>query len=457
MAGACEKKPTETTEEFTFDEPITWHEHIAPLVLERCGGCHTSDNIGPFSIETYEEARMWASKMERDIQSGVMPPWAADETDECTPPADFKDDLRLSEYEKALFSQWIADGRLEGDPETAAELRTPPSLALADADRQLTIPSGVSVEGTEDQFICFVLDPQITEPVWMTGTQVQAGNDAIVHHSLTFLDRNGESADLADENGQYPCFGSPLLSETTLLAVWAPGSVANVLPDNVGTPLLPGDKMVMQVHYHPTGAGVETDDSTRLDVKWTTEEPDYVSNVFLIGNIEQEDAGFAGGDGFGLTTGPDFLIPAGAADHQEVNKFLLPGGEDPLSSLLPLRLWMVGTHMHYVGVDMKISVTSRSGGEQCLVQTPRWDFNWQRGYFYEGDVEELPAIRAGDTLNMRCTYDNSLDNPFVREALDAQGMETPQDVALGDDTLDEMCLGVFGVAVPKEHKDAIGL
>jgi hypothetical protein len=103
--GACEKQPEETGEQFTFDEPITWHGHIAPLVLERCGGCHTSDNIGPFSIETYDEARTWAAKMQRDIQSGVMPPWAAQETDECSPPADFKDDLRLTEYEKALFSQ----------------------------------------------------------------------------------------------------------------------------------------------------------------------------------------------------------------------------------------------------------------------------------------------------------------------------------------------------------------
>lgn len=455
LVGACSEK-TES-QEFHFEETITWHEHIAPLVNSRCGSCHTEDNIGPFSIETYEEAREWAPKMEREIKNGTMPPWAAEDTEECTPPGSFKDDLRLTAYEKALFSQWIADGRPEGDPKDAGDLPAAPQLSLAAPDRKLTIPSPVAVEGTDDQFVCFVIDPEITEPVWLTGTQVEPGNTAIVHHALTFLDRAGDGEAQADENGQYPCFGAPMLSQTTLLSAWAPGSVASETPENVGTPLLPGDKLVVQVHYHPTGDGVEVDDSTRIDLKWTTEEPDYVSNILLIGNIEDVDPGYAGGKGFGLTTGPDFEIPAGATEHVEVNRVLLPDGGDAANRVLPLRLWVVGTHMHYVGTDMKISVEKRDGEEQCLIQTPRWDFNWQRGYYFDGDVKDLPFLNLGDILTMRCTYNNSMDNPHVRKALDDAGLDAPHDVVLGEETLDEMCLGVFGVAVPKEFKEAIGL
>jgi hypothetical protein len=91
------------------------------------------------------------------------------------------------------------------------------------------------------------------------------------------------------------------------------------------------------------------------------------------------------------------------------------------------------------------------------VQTPRWDFNWQRGYFYQGEVEQLPAIHLGDSMTMRCTYDNTLENPFVREALDAEGMSEPRDVKLGEETLDEMCLGIFGLAVSKTYADDLGL
>ena len=38
-----------------------------------------------------------------------------------------------------------------------------------------------------------------------------------------------------------------------------------------------------------------------------------------------------------------------------------------------------------VGVDMKTSVL-RNGNEECLVQTPDWDFEWQRIYFYEEPI-----------------------------------------------------------------------
>jgi hypothetical protein len=221
--------------------------------------------------------------------------------------------------------------------------------------------------------------------------------------------------------------------------------------------LQPGDKLIVQVHYHPTGQGPETDDSTRIDLQWTEEEPAYTGGIFLIGNFEQVDAGFAGGEGYGLTTGPDFLIPAGAQNHQEVNRYWLDDEGDPLARLVDIYVWMVGTHMHYVGTDMKITVETPTDEEQCLVQTPHWDFNWQRGYFFEGDVADLPTIHAGDTLTMRCTYDNSMENPFVREALDDQGLTEPMDVALGEETLDEMCLGVFGLAVPSQFAELFGL
>ena len=54
----------------------------------------------------------------------------------------------------------------------------------------------------------------------------------------------------------------------------------------------------------------------------------------------------------------------------------------------------------------------------------------------------------GDTLRMRCTFDNSTDNHFVVEALDAQGLDKPVDVPLGEDTLDEMCLAAIGIMYP---------
>jgi hypothetical protein len=77
---------------------------------------------------------------------------------------------------------------------------------------------------------------------------------------------------------------------------------------------------------------------------------------------------------------------------------------------------------------------------ECLVHTPAYDFNWQRFYSFDAPNNGLPFLGPGDTLRWRCVYDNSMTNPFVAEALQYQGLDAPQTVYLGDETLDEMCL-----------------
>jgi hypothetical protein len=124
---------------------------------------------------------------------------------------------------------------------------------------------------------------------------------------------------------------------------------------------------------------------------------------------------------------------------------------------VPVKVFTVGTHMHYVGTDMRIEIdrAARVGGppagepvRECLIETPRWNFHWQRGYQYDVPFEMLPTARAGDVLHLRCQYDNSMNNPHVVAALAEQGLSAPREVRLGEQTLDEMCLGVIGIAFP---------
>jgi hypothetical protein len=53
-------------------------------------------------------------------------------------------------------------------------------------------------------------------------------------------------------------------------------------------------------------------------------------------------------------------------------------------------------------------------------------------------------------VHLRCRYDNSTDNPFVMAALREQGLSQPRDVSIGEQTLDEMCLGVVGTLFPRQ-------
>lgn len=436
----------------------TWHGDIAPLVSEHCQGCHSDGGIAPFSMQTYEQAKKWAGTFEGVLPSGFMPPFLAAETADCKPRFGFKDDLRLTKEEIDLFIHWNEAGCPEGDPKSAAAVPATPELDLKDAEVSVAIPAPVTLEGSSDKFICFSLAPDLSplaatgaaatllgDRVLINAAQIHAGNPAIVHHVLVYTDEEGESIELAGDKGYYDCFGGPKLSSPGLLMAWAPGATPLTAPEGVAMIVPTKGRLVMQVHYHPTGAP-QTDSATSLQLRgYGTGIPTYVSTLSLIGNAHaQQASGMGLQPGAGDTAGPEFRIPANAQDHIESMRFALPAATPEY------RLWTVASHMHYVGTDMRIGITRAAAGsepaEECLLETPKWDFNWQRGYQYDVPIDQAPTVKAGDVLNLRCTYDNSSRNSFVQNALAEQGLTEPRDVVLGEETLDEMCLGVFGLA-----------
>ena len=60
------------------------------------------------------------------------------------------------------------------------------------------------------------------------------------------------------------------------------------------------------------------------------------------------------------------------------------------------------------------------------------------------------GLVTGDVVVLDCTYDNTMNNQNLVEALADSGLDAPIDVFLGEETLDEMCLAAFGVAAPYE-------
>lgn len=138
------------------------------------------------------------------------------------------------------------------------------------------------------------------------------------------------------------------------------------------------------------------------------------------------------------------MIPANKSGHVETMKFVMPSIGPKGVPVPPLHVLGVGAHMHLAGRDEKITLTPRSTGTPtCLLQEPAWDFDWQRGYQYAAAIESLPVAAPGDLLQVRCTYDNTLQNRALASALAEQGMAQPRDITLGESTTDEMCLGAF--------------
>lgn len=433
----------------TLVERPTWHQHIAPLLAAHCGGCHRAEGIGPFSLTSYPNARQLAPALLAAVQSGQMPPWGARETGECKPRFRWKEDLRLSGAEQSLLERWVKQGAPEGDLATAAPIRQGADLSLKGRSVRTEWAKPFAVPpGKSDIFRCFVLPYTFEERAWITGVQMVPDNSKVVHHALVWLDPDGQTAE-KDLNGEgYPCQAHPGPSNSVMIAAWAPGAVPAEMPEGVGIAAKKGSRIVVNVHYHP-GQKPETDASS-VDLRFTTTKPPLEGQIALIGNLDARQGLQPGPNDRGPT--PEFRIPAGARDHVESMQWRVDQRIP-----IPIRIFGVGTHMHYVGRDMKIEIDrsermlgapSDEPQKECLIQTPAWDFNWQRGYAFDAPLAKAPTVSRGDVLSFRCTYDNSMNNPHVVRALEEVGLKEPRDVHLGEMTLDEMCLGAFGVAYP---------
>ena len=428
--------------------PPTYHQDIAPILSENCSSCHSPSGMQPdLLFDDADSAAAMSMPIKGSVLSGAMPPFYAKETEDCPNPWGFHNDPSLSEEQKQLISDWADAGAPAGDPATAAPLPPPVTTELAAPDLTLEPPVGYTtsvIGAVEDEFVCFSLDPELEEQHWLEAFQVVPDDLRVVHHVLVGVDLDGASADLADENGIYPCFGGFGIP-ATFIGGWVPSASPTVLPAHSAMRVPAGARLVMQMHYHLTSEPVQ--DATGLAIRWADEAPVREAYVSLLGN---ENEPFD--DGTGLLPGPsdaggvEFRIPAGAGDHTETIVY-----DDTSDEGIPLEVFLVGNHMHYVGTDMRMWLERDSGApadveaEACLVHTPDWDFDWQQFYFYDASNGNAPVIYPGDALWLRCEYDNRLSNPGVAKALAEAGLDAPIDVYLGEGSLDEMCIGILGV------------
>lgn len=427
----------------TFDGPseeVTWHQDVAPIITRSCQGCHRPGAIAPLSFETYEDAAPYAELMAAAVERGDMPPWGAAETDDCAPRHGFKDDPRLSDDEVAMLRAWADGGAPIGDPDSAASLEDPMARTLSDPTHELQAASW-HTEGFEDEFRCFVLDPELSEDQWLTGVEVVPGSTAVVHHAVVSLDAARETEALPGADGSYPCFGG---APGPFLGGYTPGAPPFEMPEGAAIRVPAGSLIVLNIHYHPTGFPGNTD-ATAVRLRMSTQTPAQKVQFEFRGNASAAPILQPGPNDAG---GVEFRVPADVASHTETMRYVIPG-----EGTQGAQLWSVFPHMHYVGVDMEVRVkranpSADQPAEECLLEASRYDFDWQRLYSYDAPSSALPTLAPGDELILTCTYDNTLSNPHVQRALDEQGRDAPVDVHLGEDTLDEMCVGLFGILLP---------
>ena len=96
-----------------------------------------------------------------------------------------------------------------------------------------------------------------------------------------------------------------------------------------------------------------------------------------------------------------------------------------LGTLTNVRLYSVNPHMHLIGTHISATIerpAARGGDPQneCLANG-NWNFDWQRTYIYDAPLDQLPSVQAGDIIDVQCTWNNTIENPFVQRALNDRG------------------------------------
>ena len=402
---------------------VTYHGAVRSIVEANCLGCHVDGGVGPFSAE-YDAAEWadgapdWAILSTLAVAAGNMPPWMPDE--ECKR---YVHERRLEPAEIEAFAAWARDGHQEGDPSGYAppvdiggvDLGEPSILTDANVDYapNLNLP---------DDYHCLPLDVTFDQDTFVTAFDVLPGDREIVHHVILYLVEADAVAEMealsAGEPGSpgYTCFGGPRAGNSRTLSGWVPGQQPAVMPEDSAVIIPAGSRIVMQVHYNTLGLPEGSAPTDRTEVAMWTQPaaPQYRIETVAFPNIS-------------IAIAPD------DPESVHVQDFSLPV-VGTIVGVLP--------HMHTLGTEIRVDIERTTGEEECLINIPEWDFNWQQTYMFEAD--SYVNISFGDIHRLLCVYDNSAANqPTVNgEKLD------PRLVTWGEGTLDEMCLNYLVARLP---------
>ncbi len=407
---------------------VTYYDDVRPLLTEHCVACHTQGSIAPFRLDSYEAVAALGPAIRAVIEARTMPPYGVRADGSCQ---DFDDASWMTDEEIATIAAWVEGGTAAGDATIAAP--EPPTLPTLEGETELLdLPeyeprSQADIGFALDDYRCFPMELDLDSDRYLTGFDVQPDNDALVHHVLgfrvdrTFLQNTAAIAQLEaiDDLPGWPCYGAA--GEGILPGgvpiTWAPGQGAVNYPEGVGVRFSPGDLMVVQMHYNllDESGGL---DASKIRLQWAdeVEQEGYqiLWDPFLI-------QAFTGGDDT-LEPGRESVEYRWGATFDEMFGF-----SDV--SFDAIDILGVIPHMHERGRKMSLQIERRDQPEmECAADVDRYDYNWQRTYFYETPI----SVNANDTLHVECDFDTT---------------KSTEPVSAGFGTQEEMCLvGLFFTA-----------
>jgi len=337
----------------------------------------------------------------------------------------------------------------------------PPSAAPLRAGERfvtLTMPqpyAPAAPNGGTDEYRCFLVDPQLSAKMYLTGSQFLPQNVDIVHHAIFFriAPEDVSKARAADTrtNGEgWQCFGDAGIDgDAAWVAHWAPGANEVLLGNGLGYEMPPGSQLVMQIHYNllaTNGQAGSTDQSSiRLRVADGSAPMTPLGTFLVPAPVELPCTAQESGplcdrtkaiEDVGRRFGDEIGAMAGELIRRCGNGQPVPGPTQHCD--LPMdgsaTVYAVAGHMHLLGRSIKVELNPGTPGAKTLLDIPQYNFDDQAIRPLDSPVK----IQNGDMIRVTCTHDAGL-----RTLLPQLQQLPPRYVVWGDGTSDEMCLGLL--------------
>lgn len=343
-------------------DAVTYHEHVAPIVQERCVGCHRPGQIGPMELLTYDDVVGHAETVTEVVEQRRMPPWHADRRY-----GHFAENRRLTDDELATILGWHEQGMPEGEPQDG------PAAGAADGDDTWLIEPDLIIEMPDVAEVpaagvlpyqYYVVPTGFEEDRWVKSAQAVAGNSEVVHHVIVYFIAPGRASFYSGDG------------DIQILAIGGPGEGVLELPDDVALRLPKGSELIFEMHYQPNG--IAATDRSIVGIEFAERRPERELRINMFGN-------------------EDLDIPPHAQHHAHRASFTFEK-DAHIYALLP--------HMHWRGKSYQAWLETEEGGREILLSVPRYDFNWQTYYRF---AEPL-TVKAGTTIDSIAHWDNSANN-----------------------------------------------
>jgi len=392
--------------------PVTFAKNVAPIFQDKCEACHRPNSIAPMSLVTYEEARPWARAIKTRVASRQMPPWHIDRT---VGIQHFENDRSLSDDEIDTIVRWVDAGAPSGNIKDMPRPRTWPdesawgfAAELGQPDLVLKSPDYAMPAQAQDAWWKPVVDTGLTEPRWVRAIEIRPTTlkgRRITHHAVARLKQD----DGNDISRPASFVTSRPVDDTEdvgpgLFMEWAVGKQGEMMRPNTGKLMLPGSKIVWDIHYHAVGEAITGAAELAIYFYPKGQEPKYRT---VLGQFHA----IAGGSKQNLD-----IAPNSVSVHQG---FVVMKQAGRIENFQP--------HMHLRGKAMSMEAILPNGTTQMLSHA-NFEFNWHVNYIYANDA--APILPKGTILRITAWHDNTAANKA--------NPDPNQWVGWGERTVDEM-------------------